>query len=117
MQPSPFAPPPMQQVRKGTPFLHCAAGASIWYAALIAAFVAITLKTQSGWGNLVPALLIGGVFWVITTTVTWLVLMKVRVQQWVLIPLTLPIYLAVWFVLYVIVGGLSNLYMMLLSRY
>jgi hypothetical protein len=48
MQPTPFAPPPSPPAKKGTPLLHCAAGASVWYVvAWIAAVVAINVKTGS----------------------------------------------------------------------
>lgn len=116
MQPNPFAPPPSARaVTKGTPFLHCAAGASIWYIALIVAFIAAAVKTGAGLGNLVPALVIGAVFWVMTTTITWLVLMRSRVQPWALIPLTVPIYVLVWIVLNGIVGAFKNVFMVLVG--
>ncbi|RAS65673.1 hypothetical protein C8D87_104224 [Lentzea atacamensis] len=116
MQPNPFAPPPSRQpVRKGTPFLHCAAGAFIWYIALIVAFLAAALKTRAGLVNLLPALVIGAVFWVLASTITWLILMRTRVQPWVLIPLTVPIYVLVWIVVGGLMGAFANVYAVLIS--
>ncbi|MFC3895935.1 hypothetical protein ACFOWZ_31050 [Lentzea rhizosphaerae] len=114
MQPTPFAPPPSPPAKKGTPLLHCAAGASIWYIAWIVTVVVANVRTQSEWDNLAPALVIGGVFWVITTVVTWLILMRAKIAPWVLIPLTIPVYLVVWMVIYGIIGAIKNVYLMLL---
>lgn len=102
MQSLPHAPPPPPQeqpVKKGTPFRHCLAGASVWYAAFVVVFVIIGVKSGFKFWNLVPALLVGAALWGITSTVTWLILLKARIKPWVLIFVTLPVYPVVWIVL------------------
>jgi hypothetical protein len=54
----------------------------------------------------VVALLVGAAFWGITSTVTWLILLKKRIQPWVLIFVTLPVYLVVWMFLNGVMGAI-----------
>ncbi|MFS8095867.1 hypothetical protein LFM09_01900 [Lentzea alba] len=110
--PPPLPPPP---VKRGTPFLHCAAGASIWYFALIAAYVAVGLKTGSGLGQLGAALLVGAVLYLPTTVIMWLCLLRARLQPWVLIFVSLPIYFVVWVLANGTMGALRVVFGALLS--
>ncbi|MDX8053193.1 hypothetical protein SK571_27765 [Lentzea sp. BCCO 10_0798] len=99
------APPPA--VRRGTPFLHCMAGAAVWYVASITVQVIVAYRTGYGAGGLRGALVGGGIIWLLTALVTWLIALKVRIKPWVLIFLTLPLYLALSFLvamLFVVVG-------------
>jgi hypothetical protein len=63
MQPLPYAPPPHQPVKKGTPFLHCLAGASVWYVAFAVVLMIIGIKFGFKFGDLGPTLLIGAAIW------------------------------------------------------
>lgn len=114
MQPLPYAPPPPTQeqpVKKGTQFLHCLAGASVWYVAFVFVVGFIAVRSGFGFWNLVPVLLIGAALWGITSTVTWLILLKARIKPWVLIFVTLPVYPVVWIVLSGLVTATMNVLM------
>jgi hypothetical protein len=113
MQPLPYAPPPPphQPLKKGTPFLHCLAGASVWYVAFVVAFVIISIKFGFTLGNLVPALLIGAAIWGMTSTAMWLILLKARIRPWVLIFVSIPVYLVVWIVLNGLLGAIAAVFM------
>ncbi|MGW6931521.1 hypothetical protein ACWGE0_15820 [Lentzea sp. NPDC054927] len=82
-------------MREGTPFLHVAAGAGIWYLVIVARSIVGALNTRTGWDGVVPALVDGGILFAVTTTVTWLILLRRRLKAWTLIPFTVPIYIAV----------------------
>lgn len=62
---------------------------------IIASPVARALNKRTGWDDVVPALVDGGILFVVTTTVTWLILLRRRLKAWTLIPFTVPIYIAV----------------------
>lgn len=109
--PPPMPPPP---TRRGTPFLHCLAGASIWYLAYIAAHVAVGLKTGTQL-QIVAALFVGAVLWLPTSAIMWLILLRARIQPWVLIFVSLPIYIVVWVLTNGIMGALSRVLWYLLS--
>ncbi|WP_434441312.1 hypothetical protein [Lentzea sp. E54] len=105
----PAPPQPGQPSRKGTPFTHCAAAAAVWYAAFTVAHVA-ALGSGLGVTELLVALLIGLLHWAPTTVVTWLVLMRVRLQPWVVIIVVLPVFVVVWVLLQGVMGALSRVY-------
>lgn len=109
MQPLPYAPPPPphQPVKKGTPFLHCLAGASVWYVAFVVVFGIIAVKFGLKFWNFVPAVLVGAAIWGITSTLTWLILLKARIQPWVLIFVSIPVYLVVWMFLSGLMGAVG----------
>ncbi|NKE57204.1 hypothetical protein FXN61_10310 [Lentzea sp. PSKA42] len=111
----PAPPPSAQSVNRGTPFTHCAAGASIWFVALVTVYVVAGVRTGAGLGQLGIALAIGAVLWAPTTVITWLMLMKVRLQPWVLIFVTLPVYLVVWMLVSGIMGALGNVFRLLVT--
>ena len=119
MQPNPFAPPPPSVARpvpQGTPFLHVVAATGIWYALVIAANTGAALAKGTGWSGVAPALIVGGILFVITTTVTWLILMRKRLNAWALVALTVPIYIAVAMVIGAIIGGFRGVYLFLLAQ-
>ncbi|WP_143466861.1 hypothetical protein [Lentzea kentuckyensis] len=103
-------------VPQGTPFLHVAAATGIWYALIIAANTGATLAKGTGWGGVMPALIVGGILFVIATPLMWLFLMRKRLGAWALVPLAVPIYLAVALVISAIVGGFRGVYLFLLSQ-
>lgn len=111
MQPNPSAPPPPAKTRPvagGTPFLHVAAAAGAWYLVSIASAVIGALNTRTGWDDVAPALVNGGILFAVTTIVTWLILLKRRLKAWTLIPFTVPIYIAVAIVIGFITDGLPS---------
>lgn len=83
---------------------------------IIAAYVSKALEKQTGWDGLVPALVVGGILFVMSTVVTWLILMKRRLKLWTLIPFTVPIYIAVAIVIGSITGGLRGVYVFMLNQ-
>ncbi|RDI18291.1 hypothetical protein [Lentzea flaviverrucosa] len=111
----PAPPPSAPVVKRGTPLAHCAAGASIWYAALITVYVVASVRTGSGLGQLGAAFLVGALLFVPTTFVTWLILSKVRIKPWVVIFVTLPIYFVVWVLVSGFMGALGAVFRMLLT--
>jgi hypothetical protein len=116
LQTNSLAPAPSTQpVKKGTPFLHCAAGASFWYIALVAVVAAIAMTPRAGLGDVLLALTIGAVLWILTTTATWLILLRTRVRTWVLIPLTAPVYVLVGMVIGALAVPFMNVYLALVS--
>ncbi|MEV6711729.1 hypothetical protein AB0M48_06735 [Lentzea sp. NPDC051208] len=103
----PAPPPPAPAVRRGTPFLHCLAGAAVWYVASITVQVIVAHRTGHSAGGLRGALVGGGIIWLLTALVTWLIALRVRIKPWVLIFLTLPFYFVLSFLvamLFVVVG-------------
>lgn len=121
MQPNPFAPPPpppptTRPVPEGTPFPHVAAAAGAWYAVVIAAYASVALEKGTGWDGVTPALVVGGILFVMTTVVTWLILMKRRVRAWALVLLAVPIYIAMAMVIGAITGGLRGIYLFMLNQ-
>ena len=119
MQPNPFAAPPPSKARavpQGTPFGHVAAATGAWYAVVIAGYTGAALAKGTGWSGVVPALVVGGILFVITTVVTWLILMKTRLKAWALVTITVPIYIGVVIVVFVITGGIRGFYEALLNR-
>jgi hypothetical protein len=102
----------MPAVRRGTPFLHCVAGAAVWYVASITVQVIVAHRTGYGAGGLRGVLVGGGIIWLLTALVTWLIALKVRIKPWVLIILTLPLYLVLSFLvamLFVVVAVVFQL--------
>ncbi|WP_394616901.1 hypothetical protein JNUCC0626_46035 [Lentzea sp. JNUCC 0626] len=77
---------------RGTPFGHAAAGAGIWYVALIVGVGVWTFRTGSGHDRVIGALITGFVLWGLTTVIMWALARKVRIKPWVLIFVSLAIY-------------------------
>lgn len=99
MEPTfPAAPPPPYyppaRVRQNTPFWHCAAGAGIWYLALVVGIGAYKLKRSEPVTEVVIGPLVGfGLVWLLTTTAMWGIfrLANVRLKPWLLIIIAIPI--------------------------
>lgn len=99
---------PVQQRR--TPWLHCLAGASIWYVAAVVAFAASALKTGSGWSGALGALLIGVVPTLVSSLLVWLIAREYTIQPWLLILIALPFFGAMWVVTNLSLAGISILF-------
>ncbi|MCX2951889.1 hypothetical protein ORI60_26425 [Lentzea sp. NEAU-D7] len=83
------------------------AGAAVWYVASITVQVIVAQRTGYDARVLRGALVGGGIIWLLTALVTWLITLRVRVKPWVLIFLTLPLYFMLSFlvtILFVVVG-------------
>ncbi|MGW6448378.1 hypothetical protein [Lentzea sp. NPDC055074] len=110
------APPPSgPPARRGTPLAHCAAGAAVWYVALIAAFVIVGLRSGEGLGRIVPVLLVGAALFAVTTFTTYLILLRIRLQPWVLILVTLLVYFVTWSLIRGVMGALGAVFRMMVG--
>lgn len=109
----PAPPPSAPPVQRGTPLAHCAAGASVWYVALITAYVIIALRTGAGLGQIVPALLVGALLFGVTTFTTYLILLRVKIKPWLLIFVTLLIYFVTWSLISGVMGALGAVFRMM----
>ncbi|GAB2842349.1 hypothetical protein [Lentzea nigeriaca] len=91
-------------VRQRTPFLHCAAGALIWYIAVVVAYGIAELRTGTEAPVTIVEVVVGAVAWAITSTLVWafLLAVKARIQPWLLIVIALPIFGVIWFALHVV---------------
>ncbi|MET9229506.1 hypothetical protein [Lentzea sp. NPDC003310] len=88
----PAPPPSTPAAQRGTPFLHCVAGASIWFFAAVTVQVIVGLRTGYGLDGLGSGVAGDVVVWMLTSFVTWLIASRVRIKPWVLIFLSLPVY-------------------------
>ena len=96
-------------VQRRTPYLHCLAGAAVWYVAAVVGFGASALKTGSGWNAAVGALLIGVVPMFISSLLVWAIARNFLIKPWLLIVMALPFFVAMWVATNLSLAGLSIL--------
>ncbi|MFD4671154.1 hypothetical protein ACFWNN_15565 [Lentzea sp. NPDC058450] len=97
----------MRSVNSGTPFGHAAAGAGIWYLALVVGYGVWSFRTGAGFDRLVPVLATGFVLWSLTSVIMWALARRVRIKPWVLIFLSAAIYFVLSQVLMLIAAAIG----------
>lgn len=98
-----YIPAPAPRIQQRTPFLHCAAGALVWYVAVVVGYGIAQLRTATEAHVTLVEAIIGAVAWALTTTLVWLFLrlIKARLEPWLLILVALPIYAVTWFMIHI----------------
>lgn len=96
-------------VQQRTPYLHCLAGAAVWYVAAVAGFGASALKTGSDWDAAVGAVMIGVVPMFISSLLVWVIARNFLIKPWLLIVMALPFFVAMWVATNLSLAGLSIL--------
>ena len=89
-------------VQRTTPFLHCLAGAAVWYIAVLVAYGIAEFRTATEAPLTVVEAIIGAVALAVSATLVWalLLMVKAQIQPWLLILIALPIFVVAWVMLH-----------------
>jgi hypothetical protein len=91
-------------VQRTTPFLHCLAGALVWYVAVLVGYGIAEFRTGTEAPITVVEAIVGAVALAVSATLVWALLLmaKAHIQPWLLIVIALPIFVVTWFVLHIV---------------